>query len=144
MGNCLRHQPSTYWGGDDWGSPVPDHFVIRRRAHGDMKEEEEVIMRRSNIEEEEGLLLGEDRYFSSSSSSSSSSSTSKTSSSGSTTEVKIKITKKQLEELLGRVDVKELSVQQVLAQLMNISGGGGFDDQTHPRSWRPNLQSIPE
>lgn len=57
-----------------------------------------------------------------------------------TTEVKIKITKKQLEELLGKMDVKELSVQQVLAQLINVS----HSYETHHRSWRPALQSIPE
>lgn len=57
------------------------------------------------------------------------------------TEVKIKITKRQLEELLGKVDIKEMSVQQVLAQLI------GVDDQFHEsrhRHWRPVLQSIPE
>ncbi|KAK2977880.1 hypothetical protein RJ640_020224 [Escallonia rubra] len=57
-----------------------------------------------------------------------------------TTEVKIKITKKQLEELLGKIDVKGLPVQQVLAQLM--SAGDGY--KAHQKSWRPALQSIPE
>ncbi|KAI3702978.1 hypothetical protein L6452_28732 [Arctium lappa] len=56
------------------------------------------------------------------------------------TEVKIKISKKQLEELLGRADVQGLTVEQVLAQLMNVSDR--FD--THQRSWRPALHSIPE
>ncbi|TKY46881.1 DUF4228 domain protein [Spatholobus suberectus] len=57
-----------------------------------------------------------------------------------TTEVKIKITKKQLEELLSKVDVRELRVEQVLSQLMNHSGGY----QSLQRPWRPALQSIPE
>ncbi|AES70330.1 hypothetical protein MtrunA17_Chr3g0098821 [Medicago truncatula] len=57
-----------------------------------------------------------------------------------TTEVKIKITKKQLEELLSKVDMRELRVEQVLAQLMNHSNGY----QSLQRSWRPALQSIPE
>jgi membrane-bound ClpP family serine protease len=57
-----------------------------------------------------------------------------------TTEVKIKITKKQLEELLSKVDMKELRVEQVLAQLMNHSNGF----ESLQRSWRPALQSIPE
>ncbi|KAK2990289.1 LOW QUALITY PROTEIN: hypothetical protein RJ640_014741 [Escallonia rubra] len=52
-----------------------------------------------------------------------------------TTEVKIKITKKQLGELLGKID--GLPVQQVLAQLM--SAGDGYE--AHQRSWRPALQS---
>jgi iron uptake system EfeUOB component EfeO/EfeM len=57
-----------------------------------------------------------------------------------TTEVKIKITKKQLEELLSKVDMRELRVEQVLAQLMNHSNGY----ESLQRSWRPALQSIPE
>jgi len=57
-----------------------------------------------------------------------------------TTEVKIKITKKQLEELLSKVDKRELRVEQVLAQLMNHSNGY----ESLQRSWRPALQSIPE
>ncbi|KAJ7963825.1 DUF4228 domain protein [Quillaja saponaria] len=55
-------------------------------------------------------------------------------------EVKIKITKKQLEELLGRAQGKGLSVQQVLTRLINVSDRF----ETHQRSWRPALQSIPE
>ncbi|KAE8680217.1 LRR receptor-like serine/threonine-protein kinase GSO1-like [Hibiscus syriacus] len=64
-----------------------------------------------------------------------------TTSSSATHEVKVKITRKQLVELLGRVDLKELSVQQVLAQLINVSHQY---DQAYQRSWRPTLQSIPE
>ncbi|XP_024960750.1 uncharacterized protein LOC112501271 [Cynara cardunculus var. scolymus] len=56
------------------------------------------------------------------------------------TTVKIKISKKQLEELLGRADVQGLTVQQVLAQLMNVSDRF----ETHQRTWRPALHSIPE
>ncbi|RDX78963.1 hypothetical protein CR513_40675, partial [Mucuna pruriens] len=53
-----------------------------------------------------------------------------------TREVKIKITKKQLEELVGKVEeVKELRVEHVLAHLIKHS--------LH-RPWRPALQSIPE
>ncbi|ESW14271.1 hypothetical protein PHAVU_008G267000 [Phaseolus vulgaris] len=50
-------------------------------------------------------------------------------------EVKIKMTKKELEELVGKVELKELRVEQVLAQFMN---------QSLERPWRPALQSIPE
>ncbi|XP_038896531.1 uncharacterized protein LOC120084782 [Benincasa hispida] len=55
--------------------------------------------------------------------------------------VKIKITKRQLEELLGKVDIKEISVQQVLAQLIGV--GDQFHESRH-RHWRPVLQCIPE
>ncbi|KAF8414089.1 hypothetical protein HHK36_002088 [Tetracentron sinense] len=102
------------WAGDDWGSPAPERRDTR---------DGEKSQRTLEIEEEK--LLGEKGSCVSSS----------------ITEVKIKITKKQLEELLGKVDVQGLSVQQVLAQLMNVSDQY---DQTQHRSWRPALQSIPE
>ncbi|GJW74383.1 hypothetical protein Tco_0133753 [Tanacetum coccineum] len=56
------------------------------------------------------------------------------------TEIKIKISKKQLEKLLSSADVKGLTSQQVLAQLMNVSDRV----ESHQRAWRPALQSIPE
>ena len=56
------------------------------------------------------------------------------------TEIKIKISKKQLEELLGRTDVQGLTVEQVLARLMNVSDRFEY----HQCAWRPALQSIPE
>uniref|UniRef100_A0A6N2MPQ1 Uncharacterized protein n=1 Tax=Salix viminalis TaxID=40686 RepID=A0A6N2MPQ1_SALVM len=68
---------------------------------------------------------------------------SSSSSSTAGTKVKIKITKKQLKELLGMAEVRELSVQQVLSQLMNLSSDyRSYEPQQ--QSWRPNLQSIPE
>lgn len=53
--------------------------------------------------------------------------------------VKVRITKRQLEELLGRVDLKELSVHQAVALLLTSAAS-----PTHHRPWRPALQSIPE
>ncbi|MCE5165706.1 hypothetical protein HAX54_011789 [Datura stramonium] len=58
-----------------------------------------------------------------------------------TKEVKIKITKKQLSELIGKADIHNISVHQLLKQLMDASEGC---DELHHRSWRPALQSIPE
>ncbi|PSS24783.1 Sorting nexin-2 like [Actinidia chinensis var. chinensis] len=60
---------------------------------------------------------------------------------GENREVKIKVTKKQLEELLARVEAGDMAVDQVLSSLIN--SGDRFETQ-HPRSWRPSLQSIPE
>ncbi|KAG6755454.1 hypothetical protein POTOM_041280 [Populus tomentosa] len=69
--------------------------------------------------------------------------TSSSSTTTTSTTVKIKITKKQLKELLGKAEVKELSVQQILSQLVNASGDHrSYEPQQ--QSWRPNLQSIPE
>ncbi|XP_007020840.2 PREDICTED: uncharacterized protein LOC18593514 [Theobroma cacao] len=125
MGNCLRHQSSTQWAGDDWGtSPVEDDdsgFFASETTNDTCEYKAMMNM------EEKGLLRNHQKNGF-------------TTSSATTHEVKVKITKKQLEELLGRVDVKELSVQQVLAQLINVRN----QYETNQRSWRPALQSIPE
>ncbi|TXG68314.1 hypothetical protein EZV62_003249 [Acer yangbiense] len=111
MDNCLHHAPSLsssssspiQWGGDDWGSSaISGHDCDY--YHKGMKMEEHARGGGG------GVGGGGDFRVSSST---------KTTT---TTEVKIKITKKQLEELLGRAELKQLSVQQVqLAQLMNVS-----------------------
>ncbi|KAK3199677.1 hypothetical protein Dsin_023092 [Dipteronia sinensis] len=142
MGNCLHHGSSSassssspmQWGGDDWGSTlISDHD--HGYYHKGMKMEE-------HEEAEEGCLLGDVSDCDNNVNTGGGgdfrvSSSTKTTT---TTEVKIKITKKQLEELLGRAELKQLSVQQVLAQLMNVSDRY----ETNQRSWRPALQSIPE
>ncbi|XP_020258429.1 uncharacterized protein LOC109834825 [Asparagus officinalis] len=53
------------------------------------------------------------------------------------TELKLKITKKQLEKLLKRIDGRDLTVQEVLANLMS-------HHEDPDRHWKPALQSIPE
>lgn len=58
-----------------------------------------------------------------------------------TTELKIRITKRDLEKLLRKVDVEELPVTELLSELIDI--GDAFES-THRRSWQPSLQSIPE
>ncbi|KAG1347352.1 putative Porphobilinogen deaminase [Cocos nucifera] len=59
----------------------------------------------------------------------------------STTEVKVKITKKQLEQLLQRVEGRGLPIQQVLKDLLSMDE---VALQERARHWRPALQSIPE
>lgn len=122
MGNCIRHEPSMQWGGDDWGcmaNGVDDH-------EEDM---EEIMKKKKKIKMEEGQGGFEDLGAAG-----------LAKKLGGATEVKVKITKKQLEELLGRVDLKQMSVQQVLAKLVSL----GDRYEAHQRSWRPALQSIPE
>ncbi|KAG5570233.1 hypothetical protein H5410_059999 [Solanum commersonii] len=55
-------------------------------------------------------------------------------------EIKIKITKKQLLELMSEVDVEDLSIHQLLTKLMNVDVGL----ELHHRSWRPALHTIHE
>ncbi|KAL4336020.1 hypothetical protein GQ457_07G013490 [Hibiscus cannabinus] len=118
MGNCLHRQSSTQWAGDDWGTSTADDGRTRT--------------------EEKGLVRNRQKDGSITASSAAAAA-------ATTHAVKVKITKKQLEELLGMVDVNELTVQQVLAQLINVSSTSNQSDiQPNQRSWRPKLQSIPE
>lgn len=103
------------WGGDYWGSPA--HEGLHAKA---MKVEVQ----------DERRLLSEERVLP----------TSTPLTSRIDTVVKMKIRKKQLEELLRKIDVHGLSVQQVLSQLMSV----GDHHRLHHRSWRPALQSVPE
>ncbi|CAM8998523.1 unnamed protein product [Rhodiola kirilowii] len=73
---------------------------------------------------------------------------------GSTTEVKIKMTKKELKEIFERVEQQGMPVGEVLAELLenrtaSYGGGeggfgGGEAEMRRQQSWRPMLQSIPE
>ena len=117
MGNCLRHESSMQWGGDDWGSPAVDHRGFPGDTSGDMSHKKDTS------------------YANYATTMSNSASTT------AGTEVKIKITKKQLEELLSKADVKDMTVQQVLAKLISVSDR--YQTQ-QIRAWRPALQSIPE
>ncbi|OVA11476.1 Protein of unknown function DUF4228 [Macleaya cordata] len=128
MGNCCRHESSTTWAGDDWGTPKSETFtkeMSKTSTTSEENEEKNLLSCTHHQHENDNQKNG------------------KSSSSSSSTEVKIRITKKELEELLGKIDVQGLSVEQIIAQLMNSTSD---DDQYHAqqRSWRPALQSIPE
>ncbi|KAK1325113.1 hypothetical protein QJS10_CPA01g00900 [Acorus calamus] len=62
------------------------------------------------------------------------------------TELKIKITKRQLEEMLRRVEAQGVPLQNVIAQLLSSmkEGYGGVVGGGEGGNWRPALQSIPE
>ncbi|KAK3199676.1 hypothetical protein Dsin_023091 [Dipteronia sinensis] len=137
MGNCLHHRSSSsssssiHWGGDNWGSSaISDHD--RDYDHKGMKLEAKKGCLAGDISDPDNVKTGDGGGGFRVSSSTKVTTT--------RTEVKIKISKKQLEKLLGRAELKQLSVQQVLAQLMNVSD----QYETNQRSWRPALQSIPE
>ncbi|KAL5730765.1 hypothetical protein ACHQM5_003557 [Ranunculus cassubicifolius] len=116
MGNCCRCQASTEWGGDEWGSPLPPKLAMKNGSCSFKKSPET-----------ESLLEDDERNDHSSS-----------------TEVKIKITKKELEELLGRGNIVQgMSVEQVLAQLIKVRDDEGIHAHHHSH-WKPALQSIPE
>ncbi|RZS02263.1 hypothetical protein BHM03_00032276 [Ensete ventricosum] len=55
--------------------------------------------------------------------------------------VKIRITKKQWEELMSRADMQGVDVHRVLSRIM---GRSRSDLEGRGRQWRPSLRSIPE
>ncbi|KAF8669061.1 hypothetical protein HU200_051383 [Digitaria exilis] len=65
-----------------------------------------------------------------------------------TTEVKIRITRKQLEELLRRVEDGKhggVPVRDVVSELLSVaSTSSNFRHREEGHQWRPSLQSIPE
>ncbi|KAG8386129.1 hypothetical protein BUALT_Bualt03G0116900 [Buddleja alternifolia] len=123
MGNCIRKGSSAQWGGEDWGSFGSGN---KTRTRGDLYDEEPKNY--TYTQEKSVSIDGEskDDYLSSSLAGG--------------TEVKIKVSKKQLEQLLIKADSEGLTVQEVLARLMDV----GDQFEAHRRSWSPDLQSIPE
>lgn len=63
------------------------------------------------------------------------------SSAAATGEVKIKMTKRELEDLVKKLEMEGLSLEEVLGRMMN--GEDEFEVE-HRRSWMPSLYSIPE
>ncbi|KAG2684289.1 hypothetical protein I3760_10G069900 [Carya illinoinensis] len=133
MGNCCRSEHrSMVSAGDDWGSLMP-------------KKEEEA---ENKCDMKKQRLLGDQKgaFGRSPASSTSITSSSSCSTAHVTREVKIKIRKEELEELLGRVDVQGLSAKQVLESWLVHAADRRFNNvlAEHHRPWRPALQSIPE
>lgn len=64
--------------------------------------------------------------------------------SSSNREVKITISKKELEELVKKVNMQGLSLQEVLARMVREGSGHAAESPEHHRHWKPELQSIPE
>ncbi|KAG5614053.1 hypothetical protein H5410_013877 [Solanum commersonii] len=92
------------------------------------------------------LIVEKEKLFSSSSSSLSSSS-SISSSTVNYKEVKIRITKNELEQILaGKIDnMEEVTMEQLLSGFLNSSNNSfDFENIQRQQSWKPRLQSIPE
>lgn len=63
----------------------------------------------------------------------------------SATEVKIKISRKQLQEMLRKVNNKELLIDEALSRLVSEAAAVELKDIHHNgHHWRPDLESIPE
>ncbi|KAL0406926.1 UNVERIFIED_CONTAM: hypothetical protein Slati_4006500 [Sesamum latifolium] len=119
MGNCIRKESPTQWGGEDWSLSGTDNNSGTRRNLIRDEDSVDYTGQRSNDpagEKKARVLSASSRVE---------------------TVVKIKISKQQLEQLLRNADARGLSAEQVLAELMNAGDG-------YQRPWRPALQSIPE
>lgn len=119
MGNCVRKDSGNQWGGEYWGSPEssPERFLLSGESC------KESVKREVAGDENSGGR------------------SCTTGGKTPATEVKIKITKKQLEELLGMKEMHGMTIEQVLTRLIN-GGEGVFD--FNQRTWKPELYSIPE
>ncbi|KAL2341277.1 hypothetical protein Fmac_009217 [Flemingia macrophylla] len=127
MGNCCATESAMDWGGDDWGSLTSKQSKRRKRMSSRKVFDEVHGENFGHVEKEK--LLGVLRA-----------------SSDANGKVKIKISKKELAELLGgNKEKKQLgeghaSAEQVLARLIHVRD----HDHAQHRPWRPVLQSIPE
>ncbi|KAJ4703917.1 DUF4228 domain-containing protein [Melia azedarach] len=131
MGNCacVDREKNMEWDSEDWESlPTPKHRRLGNRIMDDTGGS------RGGDVEKERLLVANEGF--------SSSSAATTTTSGSRDQVKLKITKKELEEMVRR-DMEGLgTLEQFLASLINNEDDRCRTD--HHRTWRPVLQSIPE
>ncbi|KAF7000718.1 hypothetical protein CFC21_016557 [Triticum aestivum] len=59
-------------------------------------------------------------------------------------EVKIRITRKQLEDLLRRLDLEDGCSGAVISELLCMTSGSNFRHRGQTAHWTPALQSIPE
>ncbi|XP_027338222.1 uncharacterized protein LOC113852180 [Abrus precatorius] len=130
MGNCCKTVSSMDWGGDDWGSLSSKH---KRKISSKVFDEVDGLSL-GNVEKERlsGALKA---------------------STDANGKVKIKISKKELVELLGGREIEEVgaghgsSAEQVLVRLMKARDYVNNEHHVHDgyhRTWRPVLRSIPE
>lgn len=128
MGNCCRGQSSTKAAtGGDQRAPAPKNHSQRKHSDGENGANSCCCSSTKGSDSEGGNLR----------------------------EVKIRMTKKELEELVGWLNMADSSFEHVMARLVNVisdqSGDNEEDDNSgqvvklrQQRSWRPSLQSIPE
>ncbi|KAL5978581.1 hypothetical protein ACLOJK_029698 [Asimina triloba] len=118
MGNCFGRGPSTTCGcGGDGCSPDAEEVFddVKTEDH------EDSFFMSTGVEKDAAVHVP------------------------STDQVKIKVSRKQVVELLGRVDIHGMSTHQILAHLILASGmSSQHMIRNNQRSWRPMLKSIPE
>ncbi|XP_052206851.1 uncharacterized protein LOC127811186 [Diospyros lotus] len=117
MGNCIKKEASASWGGDDWSclTTTPQSPFSGETGRGKKCNKND---NKKKTEETEPA-------------------------GGGPRLVKIKLKRKELEELLGRAELQGMSAKEVVERLMGGCDGYSRSHETS-RPWRPALQSIPE
>ncbi|GJN11625.1 hypothetical protein PR202_ga29827 [Eleusine coracana subsp. coracana] len=119
MGNCLERSRRGRAGG-------AEHWANKRAVWA-----EEKVIASEKEEEEEETCKGESEPPA-----------------PATDQVKIRITRKQLEELLRRVDDGNqdggVPVREVISELLCDASSSSVQHRGEQGQWRPSLQSIPE
>ncbi|XP_061345470.1 uncharacterized protein LOC133291262 [Gastrolobium bilobum] len=131
MGNCCKPASSMEWHGEDWSS-LTSNKTTRKTSSSKVFDETHGLSL-ENVKKEK--LLGALRA-----------------SSDANGKVKIKISKKDLADLLGVIEkqhqikkqVGRASVEQVLFRLKNARDLANRHHDAHQRPWNPVLESIPE
>ncbi|KAK7292405.1 hypothetical protein RIF29_08184 [Crotalaria pallida] len=139
MGNCCEPASSMEWGGEDWDSLMTAENTVRKMSSSMKVFDESQGLSLGNVKKEK--LLRALR-----------------SSCDANGKVTIKISKKELEELMGgiknqnQMKKKQLgrpstsSSEQVLFRLIKTKEHANqhHHDSHHHRPWRPALETIPE
>ncbi|CAH2053231.1 unnamed protein product [Thlaspi arvense] len=114
MGNCLRHESEMHWAGEDW-----DEFI-----NEDEEEDHHHHSSTTSTKAKTVVVRGDSKA------------------SDPSHEIKIRLTKKQLQDLLSKVNVHDLTFQQEALSCPSLANT--YEESNQQRSWRPVLQSIPE
>lgn len=116
MGNCLRHESEMHWAGEDWDDFITEDEEDHHHHHSS-----------KTFREAKTVIVTQDSK-----------------SSDLPHEIKIRLTKKQLQDLLSRVNVHDLTFHQHEAFSCPSLINRGYEEANEQRLWRPVLQSIPE
>ncbi|KAL8098621.1 hypothetical protein AgCh_031402 [Apium graveolens] len=125
MGNCIKKQSSMEWGGDDWSDDYSPSDSPQKKMNQNKHHDYD-----TNKQGKSGSLPTTDDFTDNLKEA--------------PKQVKLKITRKQLQQVLEltKTNAQGVSVQQVLAHLINVGINDLQSNQT--RSWRPDLPTITE
>ncbi|VVA99008.1 unnamed protein product [Arabis nemorensis] len=119
MGNCLRHESEMHWAGEDW-----DDFTTEEDE--DYQHHNHHYSSKTSNKTKTVIVKGDSK------------------SSDLSHEIKIRLTKKEFQDLLSKVNVLDhYTFHQHVFSCPNLINQYEETNQLQ-RSWRPVLQSIPE